>query len=280
MKRLFPAWVGAPRLDPVLLVLLMLIIGFGLVVLYSASGQNMAMVNRQAARLGFGLVVMLVISQAPPRILRLWTPWLYGLGIAMLLATWMLGVGRGTQRWLDLGLLRFQPSEIMKLAIPMIIGWYFQTRVLPPGWRDSLVVVVMIVVPAFLIYRQPDLGTAILIIVSGFITLFLAGLRWSYLAGLAATATVATPIAWYFMHEYQRSRIRTFLYPESDRGQTKLKSKALKNKNEFMQAARNLEDETAKLAASAKTGDLNAVKAQFGAAAKTCKGCHSEFKSK
>ena len=101
MKRLLPAWVGAPRLDPILLLLLLLIIGFGLIVLYSASGQDMAVVNRQAIRLGFGLVVMLVISQVPPRVLRAWTPWLYGIGVAMLLATLVLGVGRSTQRWLD-----------------------------------------------------------------------------------------------------------------------------------------------------------------------------------
>ncbi|MCP4045138.1 MAG: FtsW/RodA/SpoVE family cell cycle protein, partial [Gammaproteobacteria bacterium] len=135
MKRWLPTWVGVPRLDPVLLVLLLMIIGFGLVVLYSASGQNMAMVNRQAVRLGFGLVVMLVISQVPPRVLRVWTPWLYGIGVVMLLATWGLGVGRGAQRWLDIGLIRFQPSELMKLAVPMMVAWYLHPRVLPPSWK-------------------------------------------------------------------------------------------------------------------------------------------------
>ena len=211
-----PSWLGWPRLDYFLLGTLMLLAIAGLFILYSASEQDNATIIKQATRFGIGFTVLAVFSQVPPHLFRIWTPWVYGLGMVLLLATWMFGEGRGANRWLNIGVIRFQPSEIMKLAIPMIIGWYFQTRVLPPGWRDSLVVVVMIVVPAFLIYRQPDLGTAILIIVSGFITLFLAGLRWSYLAGLAATATVATPIAWYFMHEYQRSRIRTFLYPESD----------------------------------------------------------------
>ena len=101
MRRLLPGWVQWPQLDYPLLAALLLLMGFGLVVLYSASGQDMAVVNRQALRLGFGLVLMLVISQVPPRVLRAWTPWLYGLGVAMLLATLVLGVGRSTQRWLD-----------------------------------------------------------------------------------------------------------------------------------------------------------------------------------
>ena len=139
MKGLVPAWVGKPRLDPVLLILIMLIMAFGLFILYSASGPDMAVVERQAIRLGFGIFVMLAISQVPPRILRLWTPWLYGIGIALLLATWILGVGRGTQRWLDIGLLRFQPSEIMKLAVPMMVAWYLHPKVLPPGWKPGQV---------------------------------------------------------------------------------------------------------------------------------------------
>ena len=135
MKRLLPGWLGAPRLDPTLLLLLLLVIVSGLLVLYSASGQNMAVVERQALRLGFGVAVMLAISQVPPRILRMWTPWLYGMGILMLVATLFVGVGRGTQRWLDFGLFRFQPSELMKLAVPMMVAWFLHSRILPPNWR-------------------------------------------------------------------------------------------------------------------------------------------------
>ena len=131
INRWLPGWVGLPRLDPVLLALVLLIISFGLVVLYSASDEDLAMVKRQILRLCFGLVIMIVISQVPPRILRVWTPWLFGIGVLMLVATWGLGVGRGTQRWLDLGVIRFQPSEIMKLAVPMMVAWYLHTRVLP-----------------------------------------------------------------------------------------------------------------------------------------------------
>ena len=163
MRRLLPGWLGAPRLDPILLMLLLLVIVAGLLVLYSASGQNQAVVERQALRLGFGVAVMLVISQVPPRILRMWTPWLYTIGILMLVATLFIGVGRGTQRWLDFGLLRFQPSELMKLAVPMMVAWYLHSRMLPPSWRDLAFSVAILLIPAVLIYRQPDLGTALLV---------------------------------------------------------------------------------------------------------------------
>ena len=216
MKRLMPAWVGKPRLDPVLLVLLVLIMGIGLFILYSASGQDMAMVERQAIRLGFGIFVMLVVSQVPPRILRLWTPWLYGIGIALLLATWILGVGRGTQRWLDIGLFRFQPSEIMKLAVPMMVAWYLHPKVLPPGWKPVFVTLGILLIPVLLIARQPDLGTSLLVASSGIFTLYLAGLRWRVLFGFIGLAAAAAPVLWLVMKEYQRDRVRTFLNPEAD----------------------------------------------------------------
>ena len=216
MKRWLPVWVGAPRLDPVLLILLLLIMGFGLTALYSASGQDMAVVNRQAMRLGFGLVLMLIISQAPPRVLRAWTPWLYGLGVAMLLATLVLGVGRSTQRWLDFGVLRFQPSELMKLAVPMMVAWYLHPRVLPPSVKSTAVTFGILLIPTLLIYRQPDLGTALLVAASGVFTLYLAGLRWRVLFGFAGLAAAAAPVLWLVMKEYQRDRVRTFLNPEAD----------------------------------------------------------------
>ena len=216
MKRLLPAWLGLPRLDLVMLVLLMLIIGFGLLVLYSASGQDMAMVYRQIIRLGVGLLVMLVISQVPPHILRIWTPWLYGIGVIMLLATWFLGVGRGSQRWLDLGIVRFQPSELMKLAVPMMVAWYLHPRVLPPSWKAVAFALGMLLIPTVLIARQPDLGTALLVAASGMFTLYLAGLRWRVLLGFAGVAAAAAPVLWLVMKEYQRDRVRTFLHPEAD----------------------------------------------------------------
>lgn len=216
MKRLLPVWVGAPRLDLVLLMLLLLIICFGLLVLYSASGQDLAVVERQVLRLGFGLVVMLVISQVPPRVLRMWTPWLYAIGIIMLLATLIIGVGRGTQRWLDFGLFRFQPSELMKLAVPMMVAWYLHPRVLPPNWKHVAVSVGILLIPTLLIYRQPDLGTSLLVAASGGFTLYLAGIRWRILIGFIGLATAAAPVLWFVLKEYQRNRVRTFLDPEAD----------------------------------------------------------------
>ncbi len=216
MRRWLPAWAGAPRLDPVLMILLILIISFGLIVLYSASGQDMAMVSRQAVRLGFGLAIMLIISQVPPRVLRSWTPWLYALGVAMLLATLVMGVGRSTQRWLDFGVLRFQPSELMKLAVPMMVAWYLHSRVLPPSLKFTAVTFGILLVPTLLIYRQPDLGTALLVAASGVFTLYLAGLRWRVLLGFAGLAAAAAPLLWMVMKEYQRDRVRTFLNPEAD----------------------------------------------------------------
>ena len=216
MKSPLPAWMGTPRLDPVLLVLLFLIMGFGLVVLYSASNQDMATVERQAIRLGFGVFVMLAISQVPPRILRIWTPWLYAAGVVLLLATWVLGTGRGTQRWLDIGFMRFQPSEIMKLAVPMMIAWYLNPKVLPPNWKAVLTTLVVLLIPTLLIARQPDLGTALLVAASGIFTLYLAGLRWRVLFGFAGLAAAAAPLLWLLMKEYQRDRVRTFLNPEAD----------------------------------------------------------------
>lgn len=217
MRRLLPGWVKWPQLDVPLLLALLLLIGCGLLVLYSASGQDMSVVYRQATRLGVGLVAMLVLSQVPPYILRLWTPYLYVLGLILLLATWFFGVGRSTSRWLDLGPFRFQPSEIMKLAVPMMVAWYLQPRSLPPELRTTLIALAILMAPAILIVRQPDLGTAMLVAVSGCFTLFLAGLQWRLIAAASGLAAALAPALWFFvMRDYQRDRVLTFLDPESD----------------------------------------------------------------
>jgi rod shape determining protein RodA len=140
-------------------------------------------VYRQGARIGVGLVALLVLSQVPPHVLRIWTPWLYALGVLLLLATWLVGTGRSTDRWLDLGLFRFQPSEIMKLAVPMMMAAYLHPRRLPPDLRAILVSVGILAVPAVLIARQPDLGTALLVAASGAFVLFLSGLQWRVIFG-------------------------------------------------------------------------------------------------
>ncbi len=216
MRRLLPGWVKWPQLDVPLLAGLLLLMGFGLFVLYSASGGSMDTVYRQGTRMAVGLVALLVLSQVPPHILRIWTPWLFVAGVVLLLATWLFGTGRSTNRWLDLGFIRFQPSEIMKLAVPMMMAWYLHPRRLPPDAASILVLVLILAVPAALIARQPDLGTALLVAVSGCFVLFLSGLQWRVILGLAGLAAAAAPALWYVMHDYQRQRVLTFLDPESD----------------------------------------------------------------
>jgi rod shape determining protein RodA len=216
MRNVMPGWVGLPRLDLPLLVSLAALLGVGLLVLYSASGESTDVVYRQLTRIGVGLAAMLVLSLVPPHILRMWTPWLYGLGLVLLIATWLFGVGKGANRWLDLGAFRFQPSELMKLAVPMMVAWFFHPLSLPPSLKDTVIAFVLLLVPAVLIARQPDLGTAMLIGISGVITIFLAGLSWRYITGFAGLAAASAPALWYVMKDYQRNRVLTFINPESD----------------------------------------------------------------
>ena len=216
MKRIVPGWIGWPRLDLPLLTALLLLMAFGLVVLYSASGADSGTVLRQAVRMATGVAALVALSLVPPHVLRAWTPSLYALGMVLLVATLLAGEGRGANRWLDLGVVRFQPSEIMKLAVPMMVAWYFHPRELPPRLGAVAAAVVLLSLPAVLIALQPDLGTAVLIAVSGCITIFLSGLRWRVIGALAALAAVTAPALWMVMHDYQRERVHTFLDPESD----------------------------------------------------------------
>jgi len=216
IQRLLPAWISWPRLDWTLLTALVFLLVAGLMVLYSASGEDMEVVLRQAVRIGVGLAALLVFSLIPPHILRTWSPWLYAIGVGLLAATWVVGVGKGADRWLDFGVVRFQPSEIMKLALPMTLAWYFHPRSLPPNLPMTLTAFILLAAPAVLIARQPDLGTALLIGLSGCIVIFLAGLSWRWILGLLGLAALATPALWMVMHEYQKNRVRTFLDPSSD----------------------------------------------------------------
>jgi len=216
IQRLLPAWISWPRLDWPLLTALLLLLGLGLIVLYSASGEDMDMLLRQAIRIGAGLVALLTLSLIPPHILRVWSPWLYAVGMCLLAATWVVGVGKSADLWLDVGVFRFQPSEIMKLGLPMVLAWYFHPRSLPPNLKMTVTAIVLLFAPAFLIARQPDLGTALLVGFSGCIVIFLAGLSWRWIASLVGVATLAAPGLWMVMHEYQKNRVRTLLDPTSD----------------------------------------------------------------
>ncbi len=206
------------HVDLPLLLALLLLAGVGLIALYSASEQNTDVVLRQAMRLFIAFALMIAVAQLRPETIQHWSPWLYGLGMVMLIAVLILGViGKGAQRWLNFGLFTFQPSELMKLALPMIIAWYFADRAVPPRFSRILIALVILLVPTLLVAKQPDLGTALVLAASGFFVLFLAGLRWRV---IIITCILLIPLAWlawqYGMHDYQRNRVLMFLNPEID----------------------------------------------------------------
>lgn len=204
------------HIDGPLLGGVLLLCGFGLVVLYSALGENMDVWLRQCVRLGIALVALLVAAQIPPDVMRRWAPWGYLLGLTLLFMVLLRGeMGQGAQRWLDLG-IRFQPSEIMKLAVPMVAAWYLHDRTLPPSVGQFLIIALLIFVPTLLIARQPDLGTSLLIAMAGMLVVILAGLSFRLLAILGVLAVPGAWVLWHFMQDYQRQRVLTLLNPDSD----------------------------------------------------------------
>ncbi|MAR00373.1 MAG: rod shape-determining protein RodA [Oceanospirillaceae bacterium] len=207
------------HIDLTLLLLLLLLAGCGLLILYSGSGQSMAMVERQAIHFGIGFVLMTVAAQISPRQYRILAPWGYVISLLLLIAVLVAGVGaKGAQRWLDLpGLPRFQPSELVKLALPLSIAWYMSRRPVPPRFLDLVKATVLVLIPSVLIFKQPDLGTAILISTSGLLVLFFAGMSWWLILSMVAIVSALAPVMWFFvMHDYQKQRVLTFLDPESD----------------------------------------------------------------
>ncbi len=205
------------RLDPILVAGLLALLVLSSLILFSASDQNNAVVLRQITRFAFAFTVMFAIARLGTHTLYLWTPTLYVLSLLLLLAVLVFGAsGKGAQRWLDLGLIRFQPSELMKLAMPMMMAFFFAERRMPPSMRDIAMAFALVLIPTFLIYKQPDLGTALLVASSGLVVIFLAGLRWRTLLLIVATFAASAPVLWHFMHDYQRRRILTFIKPESD----------------------------------------------------------------
>ena len=209
--------LSALKIDGPLVVGLALIAVYGLIVLYSASGQNAGTIVRTIMRLILGTVAMLVLARVNPNFLRRTSPWLYALGILLLLVVAAIGhIGMGAQRWLDLGIIRFQPSELMKLAVPMMCAWYLQERPLPPRWLTLGLLSGLILVPVGLVAMQPDLGTAALIAIAGGLVIVLAGLQVRVMAMVAALAAIGAWFGWSFMHDYQRKRVLTFLDPQTD----------------------------------------------------------------
>ena len=212
-------WLYKVHLDPILLALISVVLGFGLVVLFSAAGDQTSMFDAQCQRVLAAMAVLVVAAQLPPGVYLRWAPFVYLLGLVLLVLVLFVGVTvKGSQRWLEIpGVLRFQPSELMKIAVPMALAWYLQQRVLPPSPKHVFFSLLIIALPALAIAVQPDLGTAILVAGAGFAVLMLAGLSWRYLIFAGALIAAAAPLLWQFaLQGYQRQRIITLFDPESD----------------------------------------------------------------
>ena len=210
--------LGTLRMDGPLVLGLAAIALVGLLVLYSASGGNWSVVLRGSVRLLLGSFLMLLLAQIRPSLLLRASPWVYGFGLILLLAVEVAGdVGKGAQRWLELGFMRFQPSEIMKLAVPMACAWWLHERPIPPSVPNLLALAALIVVPTALVMIQPDLGTSLLIAMAGLAVVFLAGLSLRVIVSLMFGALAAAWAGWEFLlRDYQRQRVLTFLDPEAD----------------------------------------------------------------
>jgi len=201
---------------PLLFGILVLCV-IGLIVIYSAGGQDINLVYRQAVKLLIALVGMVIVAQLPPAEIARWSFKIYVFGIILLVLVILYGdIGKGAQRWLDLKVFRFQPSELMKLSVPMMIAFYLSDKSLPPGIIRVLSACVLITIPVLLIAKQPDLGTALLVTAAGFSVLFIAGISWRLLVSMGVMAAACAPILWYLMHDYQKRRVLTFLNPEHD----------------------------------------------------------------
>ena len=209
--------LGRLRLDGPLIGGLAAIALIGQFVLFSSSGSDWESVLRGCIRLGIGVMLMLVLAQVRPGMLRRMTPWLYLAGLVLLIIVDAIGyIGKGAQRWLDLGFVRFQPSELMKIAVPMACAWLLRDRPLPPDMRTLLLLAAVILVPTALTIVQPDLGTGLLILMAGSIVVLLAGLAIRFIVLLGIGGVIAAAVGWFFLHDYQRQRVLTFLDPQSD----------------------------------------------------------------
>lgn len=207
------------HIDGWLLFILMLLAATGFFILYSGSGRNLMMVQKQMMSFGVGLVAMLVVAQLEPRFMARWCAPLYLVGLGLLVVVEVMGHhSMGAQRWINIpGLIRFQPSELMKVFVPMTLAWYLARYSLPVNFKHVAISLLLIFIPCVLIARQPDLGTAVLVALAGLFVLFLSGLRWRWIIAAIAAAVPAMVIMWlYVMRSYQRTRVMTFLNPESD----------------------------------------------------------------
>jgi rod shape determining protein RodA len=207
------------HIDPWLCLFLVLNAILGLTVLYSASAQDVGLVSKQAMSFGIGFVVMFGLAQIPPKVYQAFSPYFYIFGVLSLVAVVIFGeVRMGAQRWIDIpGFGSVQPSEFMKIGMPMMVAWFLSRKALPPSFTQVILSLMLIVVPFLLIAEQPDLGTSLLVLASGIFVLFLSGLSWKLISAAAGVVAIIIPIAWQFLlHDYQRQRVLTLLDPEAD----------------------------------------------------------------
>ncbi|CAO97400.1 peptidoglycan glycosyltransferase MrdB [Erwinia tasmaniensis] len=206
------------HIDPLFCLIIAALLVYSALVMWSASGQDPGMMERKLVQICMGIVVMLVMAQIPPRVYEGWAPYLYIVCVVLLIAVDTFGhISKGAQRWLDLGVVRFQPSEIAKIAVPLMVARFINRDVCPPTLKNTAIALILIFMPTLLVAAQPDLGTSILIAASGLFVLFLSGMSWKLIAVAVLLVAAFIPILWFFlMHDYQRDRVMMLLDPESD----------------------------------------------------------------
>jgi len=215
IARLWQRFTG--NIDGLLLAIVALIVALGMITLYSATNESQTRMTAQLVNLAVALTAMWVVAQVPTQtLLRSAVP-VYLVGLALLVAVAVGGdVVNGARRWLHVGVTRIQPSEMMKIAMPLMLAWYFHRRAATLGLGDYLIAAVLLAVPTYLIIRQPDLGTALLVLATGCYVIFLAGLSWRIIVGLLIAGAACLPLVWTMLHDYQRRRILTLLDPSQD----------------------------------------------------------------
>lgn len=206
------------HIDPLFMLVILALLAYSAIVIWSASGQDPGMMERKIGQIAMGLVIMLVLAQVPPRVYEGWAPYLYIICVILLVAVDAFGhISKGAQRWLDLGVVRFQPSEIAKIAVPLMVARFINRDVCPPTLKNTGIALILIFMPTLLVAAQPDLGTSILIAASGLFVLFLSGMSWKLIGVAVLLVAAFIPVLWFFlMHDYQRDRVMMLLDPESD----------------------------------------------------------------
>ena len=209
----------ALHIDPWLMLPLVALSVSGLFVLYSASGQSDTMLMTQIRNLGVAFFVLLVTAQLKVATLKGVSPYIFSITVVLLIGVAFFGVGaKGAQRWLDLGFIRFQPSEVMKVAMPLVVAWWLSKKALAPARRELLIAFLMVALPSLLILGQPDLGTSLLVAISGLSVIFMAGIQWRYILSMLFLTGLSIWPAWLFvLKDYQKQRVLTLFNPESDR---------------------------------------------------------------